>query len=644
MKAKKVILLLCALCFVVAIPTPTQAVSNETYTISDIDSHWAESEINTLVNTGILRGYNNEAKPDTTITRGEFAALAARTLTLKSNGGIVFDDIGTDHMFYNEIDAAYDAGIINGTGAGFFMPDKKITREEIMLIISRSVENKNSTEINFKDIPSDYPYINELKKAVSSGIVTGFVDNTFRPKENATRSECAVMLKRMLEARKDISKKDVEALSTKFIVNEAENTKNNLQLATGRALEETNYRLLSQEKISFLGTVVEKIPSDPELISITTDGNLANATYENEMTYIVTNTNGTRQRTYRAKHDIRIINADGALKVYDYTCSLSKSNKINLTWEVYSSVPDYAPKGVNVISPSSFQISKENLGVESKPLLNGISFFNSLTRKYMDYARENNYEVWPIYKTDFTTQTSDEFLKSSDARQKSIDYLIQYACKYLIDGINVDFENVYSKNRHLLAKHIRELSVSLHELGLVISVDITKKEPTSANWSMCYDRDKLNENADYIMLMAYDEYYASSKTPGSVASLDWTENSIKLTLGEVDKDKLILGIPFYMRYFETSNGKVTSTKAISMQTAYELINSNNVTYTYIEEDMQYKISWTKNGKNCVFWLESTDTIQKRMNLVQKYNLAGVATWRRGLEIQKVWDVIYQNLN
>ena len=144
--------------------------------------------------------------------------------------------------------------------------------------------------------------------------------------------------------------------------------------------------------------------------------------------------------------------------------------------------------------------------------------------------------------------------------------------------------------------------------------------------------------------MAYDEYYASSKTPGSVASLDWTENSIKLTLGDVDKDKLILGIPFYMRYFETSNGKVTSTKAISMQTAYELINSNNVTYTYIEEDMQYKISWTKNGKNCVFWLESTDTIQKRMNLVQKYNLAGVATWRRGLEIQKVWDVIYQNLN
>ena len=80
---------------------------------------------------------------------------------------------------------------------------------------------------------------------------------------------------------------------------------------------------------------------------------------------------------------------------------------------------------------------------------------------------------------------------------------------------------MYQKNRHLLTKHIADASVMLHELGLIVSADITRYEPTSANWSMCYDRNLLSKHTDYIMLMAYDEYYASSKSAGSVASLFW---------------------------------------------------------------------------------------------------------------------------
>lgn len=643
MKLRKVICaLLCAILFI-QFPALPRADYTDSYSVADIDSHWAENEITTLTNAEIMRPSDYKSNPNASITRGEFTALIIRTLNLTTDISGIFTDIPKGHMFEKEINAAFEHGIILGVGESLFAPDKSITREEIMIIISRCTQAKSESSITFKDISNNYRYKNELKKAIASGIITGFTDNTFRPKQNASRAEAAVMLKRLLNAEDDIPKEDALYLAESYIDNDINNTKGNLNLSIGRAGEETRLKLEAVDIINNNGVEVIKKVEDLSLKSFESDGKMANAVYAADITYITNSDNNSQNRIYEAQFDVSIIEKDEILFVYDYTLSLKKKERINLTWEVYSSVPSYAPEGVNVISPSSFQVSTENLGVEKRDLLGDIKFYNSLTHKYMDYAEKNGYEVWPIYKTDFTLKTSDLFLNNPSSRMQALEYLIEYACKYFIDGINFDFENVYKKNRHLLSKHVRDASVMLHELGLVISADVTRYEATSANWSMCYDRNLLSQNADYIMLMAYDEYYASSKTAGSVASLDWTEDSVLKTLKEVPADKLVLGIPFYMRYFELNGTKVTSSKAISMQTAYDLIQANNPTYTYIETDRQYKISWKSGSRTCVFWLENSDTIAERVKIANKYNLAGVASWRRGLEVSKIWSVINDNL-
>jgi spore germination protein YaaH len=644
MKARKVICALLCVALIFKFPALPRADYKDNYSLADIDSHWAENEITTLTNAGIMRPSEYKSNPNASITRGEFTALIIRTLNLTTNISGVFKDIPKGHMFEKEINAAYEHGIILGVGENLFAPGRTITREEIMIIISRCTNEKGNSSITFSDISNNYKYKNELKTAIASGIITGFSDNTFRPRQNASRAEAAVMLKRLLNADDNISKEDALNLAESYIDNDINNIKENLNLSVGRANEETNLKLEAVNIINNNSIEVVKLLDNLALRSFATDGKIANATYTADITYITNSDSNSKNRIYEAQIDVDIIEKDKILFVYDYTLSLKKKERINLTWEVYSSVPDYAPEGVNVISPSSFQVSTENLGVEKRDLLGNIKFHNSLTHKYMDYAEKNGYEVWPIYKTDFTLKTSDLFLNNPSARKQSLEYLIEYACKYFIDGINFDFENVYQKNRHLLSKHVRDASVMLHELGLVISVDVTRYEATSANWSMCYDRNLLSQNADYIMLMAYDEYYASSKTVGSVASLDWTEDSVTKTLKEVPAEKLVLGIPFYMRYFELTGSKVTSSKAISMQTAYNLIQKNNPTYTYIETDRQYKISWKNGNKTCVFWLENSDTMAERVEIANKYNLAGVASWRRGLEVSKIWSVINDNLN
>ena len=179
MKAQKIIS--AVLAFSLAMGINAQMATKENYLIGDINSHWAEKELTTLINAGILKGSDTKAMPDAKITRGEFTALTSRTLALSSDGDGSFSDIPPTHMFFSEIDAASDAGIVTGTGGGKFLSDRTITREEIMLIIARCLPEAKETSIKFSDIGSNYKYTEELENAVSSGIITGFTDGTFRP-------------------------------------------------------------------------------------------------------------------------------------------------------------------------------------------------------------------------------------------------------------------------------------------------------------------------------------------------------------------------------------------------------------------------------------------------------------------------------
>jgi len=202
---------------------------------------------------------------------------------------------------------------------------------------------------------------------------------------------------------------------------------------------------------------------------------------------------------------------------------------------------------------------------------------------------------------------------------------------------------MYHTDKGAYTNHVKEITLMAHTLGAVVSVDVTKYEMGSLNWSMCYDRNKLAGITDYIILMAYDQYYAGSKTPGPVSGLGWTEECIKISLGEIPPEKLILGMPYYIRCWKTKNGKVISSEAVSMATATDYIKNNNAAQTYDKEHKLTKYSWTKDNNEYVMWIENADSIRERVKLSKKHNLAGVASWRRGFETSDVWQVIREEL-
>ncbi|MCZ8517787.1 glycosyl hydrolase family 18 protein [Paenibacillus filicis] len=312
-----------------------------------------------------------------------------------------------------------------------------------------------------------------------------------------------------------------------------------------------------------------------------------------------------------------------------------KRGKINVTWEqIVNKNPDTskipAMPGLDVVSPTWFQLDDGEGTIK-----------NAADPAYVKWAHANGYQVWALFSNGFEPKRTTDALSSYDKRMKMIKQLLAYAQMYSLQGINIDFENVSLKDKQNLVQFVREMTPLLHEQGLILSMDVTGKSD-SESWSLFYDRKALVDSLDYMMLMAYDEYWASSPKAGSVASLPWVEKSVVQLMKEdqIPASKLILGIPFYTRIWteDPKTGKVTS-KAVFMETPQRIIKEKKLTPVFSPETGQNYLEYQEDGKTIKIWMEDETSIKARMELVKKYDLAGVASWRRGYETPEVWSLI-----
>lgn len=318
--------------------------------------------------------------------------------------------------------------------------------------------------------------------------------------------------------------------------------------------------------------------------------------------------------------------------------------KINLVWDYYSEyakAPDRENEnmnGVNVVSPSFFSIMKGSNGEINDNV-------KSEGKKYIKWAHNNNYQVWAMFSNNSLKDTTSQILNDYEKRESMIENLIKLVETYDIDGINVDFENMNESDKNVYSRFLIELAPRLKKMGKTLSVDVTAPDG-SATWSLCFDRDVIADVSDYVIFMAYDQYGTSSSKAGTTAGYNWVEANIKKFLGQEDvpPEKIVLGIPLYMRTWEEKQDGTYVPNVVNMNDLFDVLPANQVA-TWDEELKQYYVEYEKKGKKYKMWIENEKSIGEKINLAKKYNLAGIAFWEKDREPNnEFWTFVKEELN
>jgi len=313
--------------------------------------------------------------------------------------------------------------------------------------------------------------------------------------------------------------------------------------------------------------------------------------------------------------------------------------KVSIVWDYYSEskvAPDRSGssyEGVNVVSPSFFVLKKLGKGeIVDKVGTDG--------KEYIQWAKGNNYKVWAMFANDSMIETTSEIINDYKVRKQTIEKIVDLAVKYGLDGINLDFENIYQEDKDAFTRFVVELYPRLKDVGMTLTVDVTAPDG-GETWSLCYDRDALADNCDYLVFMAYDQNNDSSPKAGPVAGYNWVRTNVEKFLGQedIDKEKLILAIPFYTRLWtENSEGKVVKTSIVNMKDVDNVIKGKGTT-TWNETTRQDYIEYKQGNNTCKIWIENINSIKEKLNLVIEKDLAGVAFWAKDRESSDVWQLI-----
>lgn len=497
-----------------------------------------------------------------------------------SSSELPFRDIANSYA-KEAIGRLYNQGIVRGTTLSTFVPGKKVTRAELAKMMSAALRlNPTMNDLSpFKDLKETDWYYGDISALVNLGIVQGRSESYFEPKSNVTRQEAAALMVRMLKAAPD----PIEASSE---------------------LPYTDHKHTSKWAWGYISQVTQLGFMQGDSGVFRPNDSLSRAEAAVLLDRIL--------QSPRIRSELNNREADPIL----------------LGWQYDSTTAEYEEQvleaGINTLSPRWYFLDATEVVQDHTD------------QRLLTFAERNKLNIWGMVGNRANAELTHRVLSNAAMREAAVTKLVDYAQRYGLAGLNIDFENVSPEDREYLTLFMTSLNSKLSSIGVTLSIDVSPDLGTS--WTAAFDYKALGELADYVVLMGYEEHWNGSTAAGSVASLPWLENAVQKLQQNVPKDKIIAALPTYTRNWSLSSPQLGSYD-ISLKTQGEIYRNYSTAMKWDSEIAQYTLTYTSQGKSRGIWAEDSRSLSAKTTLFEAYDVAGYAFWYMGSETSDVWTAM-----
>ncbi|WP_028393477.1 C40 family peptidase [Bacillus cihuensis] len=129
----------------------------------------------------------------------------AKRISYSASNSTTFSDIDKDFFAKEAIQQLNVQQVIQGFEDGTFRPNESVTREQAAAIINRVLKRKSASLYSYKDVATSSRFASDIAAIKELGVINGFEDGTFRPKETMTRAQMAIIVQNAFKLDKKIT-------------------------------------------------------------------------------------------------------------------------------------------------------------------------------------------------------------------------------------------------------------------------------------------------------------------------------------------------------------------------------------------------------------------------------------------------------
>ncbi|MBE5735487.1 MAG: LysM peptidoglycan-binding domain-containing protein [Clostridiales bacterium] len=251
--------------------------------------------------------------------------------------------------------------------------------------------------------------------------------------------------------------------------------------------------------------------------------------------------------------------------------------------------------------------------------------------RYVDIARNSGVKplmtVTNIGGDGFSGDIAHELFVSENATNNFVSNVLDIMAREGYYGLNVDFEYLHPEDRQLYNDFLANLSTVLHQNGYILAVAVAPKTSDNMQGVLyeAHDYMRIGEVSDIVIIMTYEWGYLYGD-PQAISPIDKIDQVISYAVTRIPSNKILLGVSNYAYDWQLPYIKGEPARYLSNTQALDLAREKGSTIKFDSRAMSPFFNYYTPTNQHVVWFEDVRTLNAKLQLVDRYNLAGISIW------------------